>query len=151
MPTASAQPGECTIIDLNITVGGGDAGAGHRSVALIFRNTATATCQLRGYPGVAALDGQGTQVEQAQRSPAGYLGGLKGTTVPTVDVAPGQTASALVEALASGPGGASCTGYRGLLVTPPDETHSVRLALTWDGCSNLQIHPVVPGDTGQQA
>lgn len=47
------------------------------------------------------------------------------------------------------PGNAtSCTEYKGLLVTPPDETHSVRLDVTANGCDGLQIHPVVPGDTG---
>ena len=68
-----------------------------------------------------------------------------------MNLAPGNSASATVEALASGPDGASCTGYAGLLVTPPDETHAVHLNWGSDGCSDLQIHPVVPGTTGQSS
>lgn|SRR6266487_2384279 len=147
----SSTPAECTVAHLSINLGGGDAGSGHRSAALMFRNTGSVTCRLHGYPGVAALNAHGTQIQQARRTPSGYLGGLKqGASAPIVDIAPGQSASALLEALAFGPDGGSCTPYAGLLVTPPDDTRSVRLAWSGDGCSNLEIHPVVPGDTGQQ-
>jgi hypothetical protein len=147
----SSTPAECTVAHLSINLGEGGAGSGHRSAALMFRNTGSKTCRLHGYPGVAALDAHGTQIEQARRTPSGYLGGLKpAASAPIADIAPGQSASALLEALAFGPGGRSCAPYAGLLVTPPDETRSVRLAWSGDGCSNLEIHPVVPGDTGQQ-
>ena len=58
------------------------------------------------------------------------------------------TVLGLGAALAAGPHGESCTGYAGLLVTPPDETHSVRVGWDSDGCSTLEIHPVVPGTSG---
>jgi len=34
-----------------------------------------------------------------------------------------------------------------LVVTPPGETHSVRLAVQMYGCE-LEVHPVVPGPSG---
>jgi Protein of unknown function (DUF4232) len=146
-----ARPPECTVGQLSIELAAGSAGATHRSAALVFRNTGAATCRMRGYPGVAGLDSRGTQIEQARRTPSGYLGGLtSGGAAPTVDLAPGRTASALIEAVAAKPDGSACTAYAGLLVTPPDETHSVRLGWTGDGCAGLEIHPVVPGRTGQQ-
>jgi len=44
--------------------------------------------------------------------------------------------------------GSACAAYAGILVTPPNETHTVKVP--WDGgCSALQIHPVVLGTTGQ--
>ena len=146
-----ATPPECTVPQLTIELAAGTAGSGHRSTVLVFRNTGSATCRMHGYPGVAGLDARGTQVEQARRTRSGYLGGLaSGASAPAVDLASGQTASALVESVAYGPDGNGCTAYAGLLVTPPDETHSVRLGWTGDGCSGLEIHPVVPGRTGQQ-
>jgi Domain of unknown function (DUF4232) len=146
-----ATPPECTVPQLSIELGAGTAGAGHRSAVLTFRNTGSATCRMHGYPGVAGLDGRGTQIEQARRTTSGYLGGLtSGAAAPTVDLAPGHTASAMVEAMAFRPDGSACTAYAGLLVTPPDETHSVRLGWTGDGCASLEIHPVVPGRTGLQ-
>jgi len=68
---------------------------------------------------------------------------------PVVSLAAGASASATVEALAFDQAGNACTAYAGLLVTPPDETHSVRVAWGSDGCSELEIHPVVAGTTGQ--
>jgi hypothetical protein len=142
-------PVECRIGQLDISVTGGDAGLGHRSKVIVFRNTGSSTCVLQGYPGVAALDGSGRQVAQAQRTLNGYLGGVRAGNPPLVRLAAGASASATVEALAFGPNGDSCTAYAGLLVTPPDETRSVRVNWDSDGCSELQIHPVVAGTTGQ--
>ena len=149
-PTASG-PAECKIGQLDVSITAGDAGVGHRSKVVVFRNTGSTRCVLQGYPGIAALDGAGDQVAQAKRTPSGYLGGVASGKAPLVNLAPGQSASATVEALAFGPNGESCTGYTGLLVTPPDETHSVRVAWGSDGCSDLQVHPVVPGTSGSIA
>jgi hypothetical protein len=127
---------------------------GHWGFPLILVNKGSSTCRLVGYPGVAGLDADGSQVTQARRTPSGYLGGLSdpGAAPPTVDLAPGASASALVEGTNVPSGNAtSCPVYHGLLVTPPDETHSVRVDVTPNGCDGLQIHPVVPGEAGSQA
>jgi hypothetical protein len=144
-------PAECKVGQLDISITAGNAGAGHRSKVIVFRNTGSTRCVLQGYPGVAALNSAGNQVAQAKRTTSGYLGGVASGKAPLVNLAPGQSASATVEALAFGPNGESCTGYAGLLVTPPDETHSVRVDWGSDGCSDLQIHPVVPGTSGSIA
>jgi len=103
--TASGAAGmaKCTVDKLKVTAKDGDAGSGHRSVVLLFTNVSAAPCRLFGYPGVAALDAHDTQVAQARRTLSGYLGG---TTQPatTVDISSGQSASALIEASAFGPG-----------------------------------------------
>jgi Protein of unknown function (DUF4232) len=151
----SAGPGggsavvACTTGHLAVSIGGRDAGSGHRSRVLAFRNTGTTTCLLRGYPTVAAVDTTGEEVARARRTPAGYLGGIRSGTAPVVRLAPGEIASATVEALAFGPDGASCTGYHALLVTPPGATVPVRLAWGSDGCSALEVHPVVAGTSGR--
>jgi Domain of unknown function (DUF4232) len=153
-PTPRPGVATCRLANLKVTTGEGDAGSGHWSLPLVFRNTGTATCRLRGYPGVAGLDATGAQATQARRTPSGYLGGVTDpASLPVVDLAPGATGSALLEG-ASHPdtaAGGPCFQYPALLVTSPDETHSVRVDQTVTTCTDLQIHPVVPGDTGSQS
>ena len=149
--STTATVARCTFSQLSVSGGQPAAGLGHEGVAIVFRNTGTSACTLFGYPGVAALDAQGNQAAQAQRTPGGYLGGLPpGTTAPIVlTVAPGQAASAMVEGTDVPTGTAtSCPQYPALLVTPPNTTQSVRVVATLPGCSPIEVHPVVPGTTG---
>src|SRR5205814_6518113 len=90
----------CRRAGIVVSAGGQDSGSGHRSVVLVFTNAGSQPCRLTGYPGVAGLDTGGSQVAQAQRTPKGYLGGLASGRPPVVTLPPGQSASALVEALA---------------------------------------------------
>jgi Protein of unknown function (DUF4232) len=149
-PSASDAPSPaaaCRRADLQLSLGSGDAGSGHRSIALIFTNLGARACRIAGYPGVAALDAGGAQVAQAKRTPRGYLGGLPaGARAQPITLRPGQSATALVEATAFDPAtGASCTAYQGLLVTVPDDTAPTRLAWSTDSCADLQVHPVLAG------
>jgi hypothetical protein len=150
---AGAGPAACAGTQLTVTVGASDGAAGHIGVALLFHNTGASACTLYGYPGVAALDGGNQQVAQAQRTLRGYMGGAApSVTQPSsVVVQSGGTVSARVEATDVPSGGAtSCTTYAGLLVTPPGTRASTRLTAQLPGCSGLQVHPVVPGTTGDQ-
>ena len=149
---AAGSTPKCTKTTLAVSLGAGDAGVGHRSIVVVFRNSGTSACRLHGYPGVAALDANGRQVVQAVRTPNGYLGGLaSGTALPTVTLARGQRASATIEGLGfNASDGSACTGYQGFLVTAPDDTSSTHLAAATDMCGELQVHPVVLGTTGQQ-
>jgi hypothetical protein len=147
--SASSRSPRCSTSVLSITPGRVGAALGHVGAPVLFRNTGSAPCHLQGYPGVAALDDSGRQAAQAERTPQGYLGGLAfGTSPPVVELRPGETASALVEAhnIPTLPA-TSCVSYPSLLVTPPDDTRSVSIALSMSGCS-LQVHPVVAGDMG---
>jgi len=141
----------CAMAQLKITLGQANAGAGHSGQVLLFRNIGSAACRLHGYPDVKALDADGNVMEQARQTLHGYMGGVvnNSTPLPSVDLDPGQSASALEETLnANASDGSACTPYKSLLVTAPNETHSISLPVTVGGCSNLQVHPVVPGDIG---
>jgi hypothetical protein len=131
-------------------VGASTAGLGHLGAALLFANTGSRTCTLTGYPGVALSTASGGQ-RQVRRTPNGYLGGLspQATAAPVVRLAPRQTASALLEGDASTSAGGPCPDYVALLVTPPNQTVTRRLAKTMSICA-AQIHPVVPGTSGRQ-
>ncbi|MFG2052474.1 DUF4232 domain-containing protein [Micromonospora sp. NPDC048930] len=151
VPAAGTRvPQRCTVTQLDVVLGDETSGSGHRGVRLIFQNRGDQACWLRGYPGADGLDRAGKTLAHAKRTPHGYLGGVRGDEPVRVLLAPGELASALVEALAfrAGDGGA-CAPYASLLVTPPDETRSVRLAWTTDSCSALEVHPVVAGTTGR--
>lgn len=113
---------------------------------LRFENTG-APCVLHGYPGLDAVDASGKVVESAGRALNGYLGGLASGEPPTVTLATGQAASAFYEGANSPAPGRPCPNYTKLAVTPPDETRSVSLASPSNVCY-LEIHPVVPGPTG---
>lgn len=140
---------DCSLSQLAVSDQSGSAGSTHRSVILIFRNASSVQCHLTGYPGVAALNSNDQQIAQATRTLHGYLGGS--TSAATVTLAAGATASATVEALAiDATTGNGCAPYAGILVTPPNETHSIKLAWPGDGCSALEIHPVVLGATGSR-
>jgi Protein of unknown function (DUF4232) len=152
--TTTAIP-MCGSADVAVSIGQGSAAGGHVGVPLIFRNQGAGPCQLTGYPEVAALNSSGAQAVQAQPTLSGYLGGLAlGQTVPpTVVLDPGQSASALVESTDTPTGNTmTCPEYPSLLVTPPNTAHGVVLSLgttpIWD-CSTIEVHPVVPGTTGQ--
>jgi Protein of unknown function (DUF4232) len=141
----------CTFTDLSVSLGQTGAGLGHEGGTILFKNTGTSECSLSGYPGVAALDKSGTQIQQARRTPQGYLGGLQtgSSTPPVVNLQVGAVASAMVEGTDVPVGSAtSCATFPAVLVTPPTSTQSTKLALTLPGCSPIQVHPVVSGTTG---
>jgi hypothetical protein len=159
-PTGSPAAGSpsvapCTATELGVTFTSAGAAAGHGGVRLHFTDLSTRTCTLYGYPGVAAIDGAGKQVLQATRTPNGYMGGLPaGTgTVPLVQLAPDQAATAILE-WSNVPQGnqTSCPSYAGFLVTPPNTTRSTTLRPASGGlslCPTLEIHPVLAGSTGE--
>jgi hypothetical protein len=152
--TTTARTGAraCTTSGLDITGESGGVGMGHQAEVLLFKNRGTQPCTLSGYPGVAALDASGNQGAQAQRTPAGYMGGLTNADdpIPVVGLAAGATASALLESTAVRAGNgnaASCPTYASFLVTPPGETHAARVTAQLAACT-LEVHPVVPGTSG---
>jgi len=147
--TSAAGSAECTLESLSVTAGKPGAAGGHSRVVLAFINAGTAPCTMQGYPGVAILDAGSAQVAQARRTAQGYMGGLPaGQSPPLVSLRPGDSASAIIEALSANPDGTACKPWSGLLVTAPDDTRSTQLVWAAGGCADPQIHPVVPGLEG---
>ena len=107
-----------------------------------FRNAGRTTCVIEGFPGVAALNRHGAQIEQAFRTTSVAPGDSR---VRPVYLKPGGVASALVAADT-----ASCNSpayVPGLLVTAPDTYRSVRLSSPGYMClHSLSVSPVVPGN-----
>jgi len=142
---AAAAGTECTAAHLAIAYTdnkqirqGALAGMSHADNVVTFTNTGSATCRIQGYPGMAALNAAGKQIQQAARASVGKI--------PLVTLAPGQVASAEITGNT-----ASCTkpaSVPGLLVTAPDQRTSTRLGPYGTVCVNsLGIGPVHPGNT----
>lgn len=153
-PIAAA---ECLNGQIKVTSLRGQAGAGNVDQVFGFVNTSKTSCTLTGYPSVAALDAQGTQVAQAEPLLVGIGGVHTGaTTPPTVTLKSGQTASAIIQGTEVPRGTAtSCPSYPAFLVTPPNETQPVMVTAVsgygpgpFPGCGPIMINPVVPGITG---
>ena len=147
-PTTAGEPSGCTTSQLDISLGQGSGAAGTIATPIVFRNRSAARCVLTGYPGVAGLDASGHQLAEAARTPRGMVDGLPpgNDTPPVVTLNPGATASATVESSDVNTGTqTSCPTYAALLVTPPNETHSVQLPVNLMVCSRFQVHPVQPG------
>jgi hypothetical protein len=128
---AAAVPQRCTTGELSASLGGGDAGAGSVFRTLIFTNTGSRTCELRGFPGVSYVAGD----DGHQVGPAADMSGERGAQVP---IAPGGTAVAqlrLVNVLNHE--GAVCrpTPVRGLRIYPPGDTASLVVPMDGTGCA----------------
>lgn len=127
-------------------MGGGQSGLSHFGYVILFENNGP-HCFFHGYPILDGEDAKGAIVAVANQTPSGSLGGLgNGVGEPTFVLETGQTASAFYEGL-SPTQGISCQSYTTLSITPPNETHAVQLLSPQLICQ-LQVHPVVPGSSG---
>lgn len=139
----------CTTSQLQVTAGMSSGAAGTIGQVVLFENSSTSTCLLHGFPGVAGLDNVGNQIAQATRVVGGAPFSGSPASLPTIELAPGNTASALVEGSDVPVGAAtSCVSYAALLVTPPNALQSVHVNASLPGCSGLRVNPVVTGTTG---
>jgi hypothetical protein len=156
---ADAGSNGCATGHVSVKLGGSDAGLTHRSLVLLFTNSGSSTCTLTGYPGATVTNnGQYNFAPyvNAQRSLTGYMAGT--STVTTVSLAPGATASAILEwdgapTDGSEANAANCPGMAGgyLEITPPNTTVASKFDPPTDMCTDIQIHPVVSGSSGRSA
>ncbi len=158
-PGAATSPRECAAADLTVTSEAAGAAAGHSSLVLLFTNSGHASCFVRGYPGVA-VQLPGGRVYDAVRAMTGYMGGDAAPSPVRVQLAPGVTASALIEWLHFPQDGsasvtaADCAGHGALrlLVTAPGRTAPAMLAPpdpVSPVCWGFEVHPIVAGSAGQ--
>jgi Protein of unknown function (DUF4232) len=134
---AAAGPSRCTTSELSASLGQGDAGAGSVFRPLIFTNTGSRTCELRGFPGVSYVAGD----DGHQVGPAADMSGERGPQVP---IPPGGTAVAqlrLVNALSFDEAVCKPTPVRGLRIYPPGDTASLFVPMDGTGCAGTPPGP----------
>jgi Protein of unknown function (DUF4232) len=150
--TTTTQPtlAACKTGQLSVTAGMSSGAAGTIGQVVLFENVSSTLCLFHAFPGVAGLDANGNQLTQATRilgNGTPFTGSA--ASLPTIQLAPGATASALVEGSDVPTGNAtSCVSYPALLVTPPNALQSVKVVATLPGCSGLRVTPVVAGTAG---
>jgi hypothetical protein len=121
----------CTTGELSVSLGEGGAAAGSVYRSLIFTNTGSHTCELRGFPGVSYVAGD----DGHQVGPAAAMSGERGGQVP---IPPGGTARAqlqLVNVQNFEQGACRPVPVRGLRVYPPGDTASLFVPVDATGCS----------------
>jgi hypothetical protein len=120
-PTGSVDPntpaGQCADDALKVEVQYVDAGAGSTDYNVVFTNTGSDSCELRGAPGVSVVDASGVQIGEA----AGRVGD---DDPPTLTLEPGTSVAAALTAVNIDPDGGpldDCTVVQGTdyLVYPP--------------------------------
>ena len=152
--TAGGGSSNCTGGELSLKIDQGSSGMGHTGSVLVFTNTGSSTCTLSGYPGAEVTDDG--DYNWASRMNATRVSG--GVAVTAVSLAPGSSASAMLEwdvNPSPGSGGtanaANCAGMAGgyLEITPPNTTATTKSDPPLDMCTDLQVFPVVAGTAGQ--
>lgn len=138
--TSAAGVPRCHTGDLTVAWGGANGAAGTSYAQLVFTNTSGHTCRMYGFPGMEPVDAGGAQIlVKVVRT---------GDQPHAVTIGPHMAAWALVHwSQVDGTyAGAACTpGASGLVVTPPDETTSLRLTGTMRVCGDgtITTGPVV--------
>lgn len=126
-----AAPAQCTVRDLDVSLGAEEGTAGTMYRALVFTNTGGRTCTIQGFPGVSFVTGDdGHQVGEAAVRVA-----EKG---PPVTLKPGETANSAVGFVNIGnfdPAVCQATAVRGLRVYPPHERRSEFVPFETTACA----------------
>ncbi|WP_051951203.1 DUF4232 domain-containing protein [Actinacidiphila yeochonensis] len=138
----STEPA-CATSNLRTTAEGVDSGAGSTMFELVFQNTGSAPCTLRGFPGVSFVKIHNIQLGKAATRTSG--------ATSVVTLVPNGHAYADVRTV-NGQGGysaAQCglTTVPTLRVYPPNQTESTNIPWNTEECvgssvQNLQVGPV---------
>lgn len=129
--TTPAGPTRCTTAALTGALTGSNGAAGSIYYSLVLTNHGSSACVMQGYPGVSFV--AGTQGQQLG-APASRIPG----SAPSFTVQPGSSGHAVLQITEAGNYGSGCqlTPVAGLRVYPPDQTTSLFIAHTDQGCAN---------------
>ncbi|MCX4766803.1 DUF4232 domain-containing protein [Streptomyces sp. NBC_01275] len=144
-PTTTAPSARCRTADLRASIGPNDPGAGQENFAVVLTNDSGRTCTVYGFPGIAFVDGAGEAVTpDAERA--------TGQEEPTVTLKPGASAWSALTFTNPAATGVTTVTPAAVLVTPPDETASIKVAWSGGKVSNTgkasvpQVSPLKQGD-----
>ncbi|WP_431949007.1 DUF4232 domain-containing protein [Actinacidiphila sp. bgisy167] len=148
-PSGTASPRRataerCHTSDLKASIGHNDPGAGQENFPVVLTNRSGRACTVYGFPGLAFVNAAGEQVtvdpERATGQPA-----------RRVTLAPGAGAWAAMSFADPAVTGVTTVIPAAVLVTPPDETSSLRVPWTGGRVSNTgkasvpRLSPLQPG------
>lgn len=145
--TAAASLANCATSQLRVWMGEPSEGAaGTFYTEMEISNIGTGTCQLYGFPGVSALNGNGTQLG----SPAGWDHSV---TPRTVVLTPGATSHFLfsvTDVYNYSPSVCQPTAAAVLRVYPPNQRTAALLPFSSESCAKagtvyMHVRPVTAG------
>lgn len=145
-PLAAGTGAACIAQNLSIVISRTTAKLADAELAR-FTNTASTACTLSGYPTVVAKTAN-TPRKVAKQTLSGPLGGVRDHgTPPQVTLAPGDTATSMIESNDGDGFATDCETFDHLAVayspTSPATVTTTSMALC-----NLEVHPYVAGLTG---
>ncbi|WP_377273040.1 DUF4232 domain-containing protein [Peterkaempfera sp. SMS 1(5)a] len=142
--TNAGGSSRCHTGDLRASIGSNDPGAGQENFPIVLTNRSSRTCTVYGFPGVAFVNSAGEQVTvDPERS--------TGQQKQRVTLAPGQSAWSPMSFANPGITGVTTVTPAAVLITPPDETTSLRVRWTGGEVSNTgkasvpRLGPFQPG------
>jgi hypothetical protein len=147
--TANAPPsGQCVASDLALSFLGGQGATGHGELGFALKNTGSEPCATGGYPGVLFVDKSGKGLPTRPTHTTDDFFGH--TTLGTLHLAPGATASFRLGVTHVGTGGsdAGCTTAAGLQVIAPNDTATMRLTVSGgiaECGGTVTVSPLQPG------
>ena len=155
--SSPAQPAPpCDGAQLSLSTSQDSAAGVFDYFVIEFVNQGSAPCTVEGYPGAAAYGvASSTYVLNSSRRLTDNVADHYTSPAP-VTLAPGATASTILEWIdkptASHPY-ADCLHYGAgtFGITAPNTTQTTHTHLPSDVCSDILVHPLVPGATGRQA
>lgn len=120
--TSAGTTTRCHTSELSASVGRNNPGAGQENFPIVLTNKSAHTCTLRGYPGAAFVSASGAQLGPDPKRSSG--------SPATVALKPGQSAWAGLSFSNPEISGAKTATPAALVVTPPDERDSLKVAWT---------------------
>lgn len=147
-PTATLS--ECKTAQLHIALARQGAALGHRGLLFTLTNTSSSRCELIGYPGFELVSGNQILTADPHRG-SGYI--YQDPGPHRIVLAPGAGASFGVTTADVSPAQSPCPQSDAALVTPPDETHTARVAVVAPGCAHTSpdVTAIVSGLSGPPA
>ncbi|MEV7617761.1 DUF4232 domain-containing protein [Streptomyces sp. NPDC089799] len=124
----------CRLADLDLAIGQPD-GEGSLIYPILFTNTTSHTCTLRGYPGVSVLDSRHRQI--------GTSAIRTGERVNTVSIAPDNTVTALIHTNTPDVVETNCRPTSTYVkVFPPNSFQAEQIRFRLQVCGQFEISPV---------
>lgn len=141
-----AGPAPCRAANMSLSFLGGQGATGHGLLGFALRNTGSQACTTIGYPGIQFLDRAGNPLPTIPtHTTQDYFGTLPKALL---NVAPGAAVSFRLGVTHGMTSTAGCTTAYGLQVIPPNDTATLRTAITNGGayeCQTATVSPLVQG------
>jgi hypothetical protein len=121
--TSVALTNACHTASLGFSTGhdsGAQVADSSGAITIVLTNKGSASCALRGYPGVDLVASNGSRWPLLRKT----------ASVSTVTLAPGATAAFVIDYMPYSSGSGKEFKAKSMLITPPNETHSY--SMTWD-------------------